>query len=165
MTFDIIQSAWWIVYYLVDNEPRYLLIKRQARSKKIERVAPKWKVQTWETLERAAVREVSEETWLPYNSLHLWKKVWVMQLRNEEKKENMMDKDMTFYLMRYTWEPDNVSIIDWEGYIGMYKWMTIEEVLQLVYYTDMREIIRKAHKIVLTDKKNTNIKKDFLENI
>ncbi len=42
----VTQSAGGVVYYLAsDGEPRYLLIKRQAMSKKIERVVPKGKVQ------------------------------------------------------------------------------------------------------------------------
>ena len=59
----VIQSAGGIVYYLgADKEPRYLLIKRHAMSGKIERVAPKGKVQQGETPEQAALREVGEET-------------------------------------------------------------------------------------------------------
>jgi len=38
----VTQSAGGIVYHMAsDKEPRYLLIKRQAVSKKIERVCPK----------------------------------------------------------------------------------------------------------------------------
>ncbi|MDR2189848.1 MAG: hypothetical protein LBP53_01295 [Candidatus Peribacteria bacterium] len=43
---DIVQSAGGIIYYLdTDGEPRYLLIKRHALSGRIERVAPKGKIQ------------------------------------------------------------------------------------------------------------------------
>ena len=56
---EIVQSAWWIVYYLDKNwEPRYLLIKRHALSGKIEWVAPKWKIQIWEDEKKAAIREI-----------------------------------------------------------------------------------------------------------
>ncbi len=42
MNNEIIQSAGGIIYFIdQDNEPRFLIIKRQARTKKIERVAPK----------------------------------------------------------------------------------------------------------------------------
>jgi 8-oxo-dGTP pyrophosphatase MutT (NUDIX family) len=47
------------------------LIKRLAVSKRIERVAPKGKVQQGETMEKAAIREVSEETGIPINQLKL----------------------------------------------------------------------------------------------
>lgn len=63
MTDLIIQSAGGIVYYIDQQfQPRYLLIKRQAKSKKIERVAPKGKVQTGESPQVTAIREIVEET-------------------------------------------------------------------------------------------------------
>ncbi|MEI8092416.1 MAG: NUDIX domain-containing protein [bacterium] len=51
------------MYYIApDGEPRYLLIKRHALSGKMERVAPKGKIQSNEDTQKAALREVSEET-------------------------------------------------------------------------------------------------------
>lgn len=59
---DIVQSAGGIVYYIApDGEPRFLIIKRHALSGKVERVAPKGKIQKGEKTEEAALREVSEE--------------------------------------------------------------------------------------------------------
>ena len=59
---EIVKSAWGIVYYLdKDFEPRYLLIKRHALSWKIEWVAPKWKIQIWEDEKKAAVREFGKK--------------------------------------------------------------------------------------------------------
>ncbi|MDR0369998.1 MAG: NUDIX domain-containing protein [Candidatus Peribacteria bacterium] len=50
------------MYYIApDGEPRYLLIKRHALSGKIERVAPKGKIQNGETEKEAALREIREE--------------------------------------------------------------------------------------------------------
>lgn len=41
-----LHSVGGIVYYIADDgQPRYLIIKRHARSKKVERVAPKGKVE------------------------------------------------------------------------------------------------------------------------
>ena len=65
----LVKSAWWIIYYYDETwEPRFLVIKRHAVSGKVERVAPKWKLQDGENYERAALREVSEETWIPITS-------------------------------------------------------------------------------------------------
>ena len=98
------QSAWWVVYYIAtDNNPRYLLIKRQAISKKIERVCPKGKVEQWETHEEAALREVSEETWLILNQLHIITKLGVTSIRTDDPAIGNLNKDMTFYLMSYVW--------------------------------------------------------------
>ena len=43
-------SAWGVVYYFdkKSGQPMFLLVKRFALSKKVERVAPKWKIQRWE---------------------------------------------------------------------------------------------------------------------
>ncbi len=73
---EIVQSAGGIVYYLApDGEPRYLLIKRHALSGKIERVAPKGKIQAGEKIEETALREVSEECGIPQTLLKLRQKV------------------------------------------------------------------------------------------
>jgi len=73
------------VYYLdKDGEPRYLLIKRLAVSKKIERVAPKGKVQQGESIQNTALREVSEEAGIPINQLKLKQELGTTQLRNTE---------------------------------------------------------------------------------
>jgi 8-oxo-dGTP pyrophosphatase MutT (NUDIX family) len=74
---EIVQSAGWIVYYLdKDWEPRYLIIKRHALSGKIERVAPKWKIQIWEDEKKAAIREIWEETWLKKEDLIIKQLLW-----------------------------------------------------------------------------------------
>jgi len=122
-------------------------------------------MQVWETMEQAAVREVSEETWIPVNTLLLGQKIWVMSLRNTERREWMMDKDMTFYLMKYSGDPQKVIVLDGEWYTGMFKRATLQEVLELIYYVDMRELIRSGHKIILQRKKQDSIKNDFIKNI
>ena len=97
------QSAWWVVYYVdLDNEPRYLLIKRQAVSKKIERVCPKGKVQEWETHEDAALREVSEETGLILNQLHIVTKLGVDTINAEVLYANRyIKKTESFKVLAY----------------------------------------------------------------
>ena len=69
---EIVQSAGGILYYLDnDGEPKFLIIKRHALSGKIERVAPKGKVQEGEKIEETALREVSEECGIPINLLKI----------------------------------------------------------------------------------------------
>lgn len=162
---NIIQSAWWIVYYLDDWEPRYLLIKRLALSKKIERVAPKWKVQQWESVEKTAVREVSEETGIPINQLKLKQELWTTQLRNVANIKGQMDKDVTYFLMEFLWDPDVVNVIESEWYVGIHKRATLSEVLGLIYYNDIRELIRKSYIAIKLDQKNDNIKQKFMEKL
>lgn len=163
---DIIQSAWWIIYYLdsVDGEPRYLLIKRHALSGKIERVSPKGKIQWGELLEVAAIREVSEESGIPINQLKVKQLLWTTQIRNIDNKWPI-DKDVTYFLMEFVGDPWVVSIDQVEGYVGIYKWSTLQEVLSLIYYQDIRELIRKSYIIIKQWQKNNDVKKKFLEQL
>jgi len=99
------------VYYVAtDGEPRYLLIKRHALSGKIERVAPKGKIQTGEDIQQTALREVSEETGIPINQMKIKQKVGVTQLRNTEHQKGQMDKDVTYFLIQYFGNPNIVKI-------------------------------------------------------
>lgn len=163
---SIIQSAWGIVYYIApDGEPKYLLIKRHALSGKIERVAPKGKVQGGEDIQKTALREVSEETWIPINQMKIKQHLGMTQLRNTENQKGQMDKDVTYFLIEYSGDPGSVKIERTEGYIGIYKRCALNEVLSLIYYQDIRELIRKSYLIIKESKKNTDIKKDFINKL
>ncbi len=162
----IIQSAWWIVYYIAsDKEPRFLLIKRHARSGKIERVAPKGKIKEYEDIHQAALREVSEETGIPINQMKLKQQLWITQLRNTSHTKGQMNKDVTYFLIQYTGDPELVNIDTIEGYIGIHKRCTLQEVLALIYYQDIREIIRKSYNIIKEDQKKQNIKQAFISKL
>ncbi|MDR0369997.1 MAG: hypothetical protein LBH96_05935 [Candidatus Peribacteria bacterium] len=67
--------------------------------------------------------------------------------------------------MKYTGNPDAIQLIEGEGYIGIYKRATIQEVINLMYYEDIRELVRKSYFIIKEEQKNQNIKKDFLEKL
>lgn len=163
---EIIQSAGGIVYYIdAKGEPRYLLIKRLALSRKIERVAPKGKIQSGESIEKAAMREVSEETGIPINQIRVRQALGTTQLRNTEHIKGQMDKDVTYFLMQFSGDPDIVNIHEVEGYIGVYKWATLNEVLGLIYYNDVRELIRKSYITIKQAQKNNNIKEQFLKKL
>lgn len=163
---DIIQSAWGIVYYIAsDGTPRYLLIKRHALSGKIEWVAPKGKIQGSEDIQQTALREVSEETGIPINQMKIKQKMGVTQLRNTENIKGQMDKDVTYFLIQYFGDPQMVRIENVEGYIGIYKRSNLQEVLALIYYQDIREIIRKCHMLIQENQKNSTIKQNFIDQL
>jgi 8-oxo-dGTP pyrophosphatase MutT (NUDIX family) len=163
---DIVQSAGGIIYYLdPDGEPRYLLIKRHALSGKIERVAPKGKIQVGETEKDAAIREMGEETGIKKQDLIVKQLLGTTSLRSTETKKGHLDKDVTYFLMKYTGNPDAIKLIEGEGYIGIYKRATIQEVINLIYYEDIRELVRKSYFFIKEEQKNQNIKKDFLNKL
>ncbi len=148
-----------------DGEPRYLLIKRHALSGKIERVAPKGKIQGRETEKEAALREMREEVGIPKEQLIIKQLLGTTSLRSSETKRGHLDKDVTYFLMKYTGDPENINLIEGEGYIGRYKRTTIQEVLNLIYYEDLRELIRKGYFFIKEDQKNQNVKNDFLKKL
>ncbi len=159
----VIQSAWWIIYFIeADKKPRFLLIKRHAMSGKIEWVAPKGKLQKWETAQQASLREVAEETWISPALLTIEQKVWATSLRSSHEIRGGMDKDITYFLMHFKGNPQkDVHIQPVEWYLWIYKWATLEEVLGLIYYKNMREIFTQAHSAIQQQK----VKKQFLDTI
>ena len=134
-------------------------------SGKIERVAPKGKIQGNENIQKTALREVSEETGIPINQMRIKQQLGMTQLRNTEHQKGQMDKDVTYFLMEYTGNPDFVKIEHAEGYIGIHKRCTLNEILALIYYQDIRELIRKSYSLIKDSQKNQNIKNDFMNKL
>lgn len=134
-------------------------------SGKIERVAPKGKIQGNENIQKTALREVSEETGIPINQMRIKQQLGMTQLRNTERQKGQMDKDVTYFLMEYTGNPDFVKIEHAEGYIGIHKRCTLNEILALIYYQDIRELIRKSYSLIKDSQKNQNIKNDFMNKL
>ena len=123
------------------------MVKRFALSKKIERIAPKGKIQKWETQEQAAIREVWEEVWLGKEYLTARKKLDTLSLLLTNTNGQVgIDKDITYFLLEYNGDPDHVSVIDGEWFTGAYKRWDIKSVLNLVTYKDLRELYRVAYK-------------------
>lgn len=134
-------------------------------SGKIERVAPKGKIQGNEEIQKTALREVSEETGIPINQMRLKQQLGTTQLRNTDNTKGQMNKDVTYFLMEYIGNPNFVKIERAEGYIGIHKRCTLSEVLALIYYQDIREIIRKSYSMIKEGQKNSDIKKDFINKL
>lgn len=162
----LVKSAWWIIYYYdPDWTPRFLLIKRHALSGKVERVAPKWKLQEWENNEKAALREVSEETGIPINLLSLVQNVGTAKITGLEDRNWKFDKEVTYFLMKFDWNPEIVDIKPVEWYLGTYKRATISEVLNLIYYGDIRELFRKGYSSLMEKKKINDVKRKFINSL
>ncbi len=162
----LVKSAWWIIYYREKNDDiKFLLIKRHALSGKIEWVAPKGKIQHGETVEEAALRESSEETWLPLNTLTVRHKVWSATIKWLEDRSGKFEKEVTYFLMKYEWDPNLVDIQLVEGYLWTYKWALLTDVLNLIYYADIRELFRKWFNMLQDQEKKNDVKKDFMKKL
>jgi len=57
----------------------------------------------------------------------------------------------------------DIQLVEW--YLWKYKWATIAEVLNLVYYADMRELFRKWYLSLRDKKKKDDVKKDFMKKL
>lgn len=72
-----------------------------------------------------------------------------------------MDKDVTYFLMNYDGDPHAVKVQTGEGYLGIFKWATLQEVLGLIYYQNMRELFREADLVI----QNLAVKDNFVKNL
>lgn len=143
----MIKSAGGIVYFIEKDtqEPKFLILKRHSLSWKIEWVAPKWKIKPYETAESAAIREVSEETWIPKQLLKNEWYIWSLQIHLESKDKWEFNKSIDYFLLRFIWDPNKLNIPHSEWYLWIYKRAYIEEISKLIYYTKLREIFLKAY--------------------
>jgi hypothetical protein len=99
------------------------------------------------------------------NQMRIRQQLGMTQLRNTENKKGQMDKDVTYFLMEYSGDPKFVKIENAEGYIGIHKRCTLNEVLTLIYYQDIRELIRKSYALIKEGQKKNDIKQDFMKKL
>lgn len=144
-----VQSFWWIIYFMKEWKPYFLAIKRQSINKKIEWTSPKWKANDWEEPLDASKREIFEETWISGDLLIYKTKLWTFSIVFEDSG---FYKKVTYFLYEYFWEENKIRVANAEWYVGIYNWLPIEQILNLVHYSWLREIYRKWYKY-LVDKK------------
>lgn len=127
-------------------------------SKRIERVAPKWKIQVWESPEVAALREIQEETGLLKQNLQVKQKLDTLSLQLYMDDGNVgLNKDVTYFLIQYHGDPLAVALQDREGFLGQYVWTDIQKALNLIVYRDLRELFRVAHQAIGQVNAKTNL--------
>ncbi len=141
----LVKSYWWIIYFKDKTWPNFLVIKRQSLAKKIEWTAPKWKPNKGESPEDAAKREIGEETGINPKLLENQWKVWACSIKFENSN---FEKEITYFLFEYKWNPDSLDIPAVEGYIWIYKWLPISQALNVIPYSSLREIYRKGYHMI-----------------
>lgn len=145
---DVMESAGGIIYCVDNWEIKFFLIKRHSLAKKIERVAPKWKIEQWEQPQNTVSREISEEAWINQENIVVEEKVWDTFISLESEDKWVFKKNIQYFLVRYNWDFSDIKVDQVEWYLGYHKWATIQEVLWLIYYENLREIFRKAYNIL-----------------
>lgn len=142
----MIESFWWIIYIIKDDKIYFLVIKRQAIRWKIEWTAPKWKSETWETSLQTAKREIFEETWIEEDNIESKWKLWDFLINFSDSN---FEKKVTYFLFKYSWDERGLRISNSEGYIWIYKWLPIENILNLIDYAWLRELYRKGYEKII----------------
>jgi len=141
-----VESFGWIIYFMKDNIPYFLVLKRQAMSKKIEWTAPKWKSKWQEDPIETAKREIEEETCInPDLLLDKWK-LWDFLISFPDTD---FVKKVTYFLFEYKWDKNKVKVSDSEWYIWVYNWLPIEKIINLVEYKTLRELYRKWYQQIM----------------
>lgn len=153
---ETIKSAWGIIYYISkeDKQPRFFLIKRHAFSGKIERVAPKWKIEQNEQPQQTVIREISEETQIKPQNLKVQSNLWkiIINLHNKEKED--YNKEIIYYLVEYSGDFSDINIENIEWYLWYHKWASIQEISGLIYYENFRNILMKAYNEITKNQKH-----------
>jgi 8-oxo-dGTP pyrophosphatase MutT (NUDIX family) len=132
-------SAGGVVFRLEDGEPVFLLIRDSYQNWGF----PKGHLEDGESPEIAAVREVREETGLDALDVHgaIETIDWHFRFRGR-----LIHKVCHFFLMRTehaATQPQRA-----EG-ITACKWAPIAEAIRLISYANAREVLQRAHEMVL----------------
>lgn len=134
------RSAGGVVVRVEDGAPHYLLI----RDSYGQWGFPKGHLEQGERADTAALREVMEETGL--RSVSLVAPIatidWTFRFRG-----TLIHKNCQFFLMETA--VTNTKPQKSEG-ITACKWTTIDEAQKLIAYENAREVLRRAHGIVVS---------------
>lgn len=133
------------IVYRKNGKKVYVLLLEWINSKgKKEYVFPKWHIEPWETALQAAIREVSEETWLQKEDLQLIK--FITKLRytfvaSYIHPHLLIEKDVYMFLIKYN-GADQPSVQKEERFVW-YKWVPFERIRYFQIKFDLIDIIQK----------------------
>ncbi len=144
------KSSWGIVYRKKDSNIEVLLLKRITAKWKSIYVIPKWHIEDEEKAKETALREISEETWLPIEYLDIIKFITKINFTFVSAYKEWwptINKDVYLFLVKYTWDAEpNIVFTDpkekKEKFVG-YKWFKIEELKNLNIKPDIYYFIKK----------------------
>jgi len=134
-----IVSAGGVVYRCVQNRPEILLV---GHSETGVWGLPKGGPSRGETAEKAALREVGEETGLqveieePLGDVHYW--------FTRVSEGFRFSKTVHYFLMRPV--GGDISLHDWEH--DRVAWFPLEEALKIMTYKNETEVVRKAGELI-----------------
>lgn len=131
-------SAGGVIYREGAHEVEIVLCGRRSESLW---ALPKGTLQPGESLERAALREVEEETGL---RVAIEEKVGAIRYQFTRDDGTRYNKRVEHHLMR----PTGGSFSRHDGEYDEVRWFPVEEALRLLRYPNEREIVRRAVRLI-----------------
>lgn len=138
------KSSGGVVYRKKDWNIEVLLLKWRNSRNNEEYVIPKWHIEKWEIAKDAAIREISEESWLKEKDLEVIKFITKLNytfIAGYLDNNPTIDKDVYLFLVRYNWS-DTPVVAKEERFIW-YKWVTFKELEKIKVKFDLQSIVNK----------------------
>jgi 8-oxo-dGTP pyrophosphatase MutT (NUDIX family) len=136
------KSSGWVVYRKKNWKIQILLLRWLNSRKQEELVIPKWKIEPGEVAKDTAVREISEEAWIPESDLEIIKFVTKLNYTYTAgylKWNPVIDKDVYIFIIRYNWTQEPVVRTE-ERFTG-YEWIDIDKIKNISVRFDLSWII------------------------
>lgn len=138
------KSSWWIVYRKNQGNIEILLLEWTNSKWNTELVIPKWHIEEWEIARVAALREISEESWLKEKDLEVIKFITKLNYTFTAwylEDNPLIDKDVYLFLIKYNWNES--PVVQKEERFVWYKWVGINEIKDIEIRFDLSSIIAK----------------------
>lgn len=138
------KSSGGIVYRKKGDNIEILLLEWLNSKQNPEYVIPKWHIEEWEIARVAALREVSEESWLAIKDLEVIKFITKLNYTFTAwylEDNPLIDKDVYLFLIKYNWSDE--PVVQKEERFVWYKWLTLNELKNIDVRFDINSIIAK----------------------
>ena len=141
-------SAGCVVYRATDNAAEVVLIQPRDRD---AWALPKGFVESGETTEHAAVRETREETGLSGTIKSKIDTIKYSYTAKWEQPPARIFKIVTFFLMQFT----GGNPQDHDQEVDRVEWFPIETAIRQATYSQERDILRKAKRLISSQEKTS----------